>query len=152
MKVCLDTNAYSSLRRGNERLLALLNECDEILVPAAVFAELECGFLRGGKTSENESLLASFLDEEPVSFQPVTKSIAERWGYVKAAQRICREQNQTSRQNVGERRCYEQTLRADATKKDAPYALQRHPVVHSPIVLLETSANPSAANAPRTSG
>ena len=85
MKVCLDTNTYSSLRRGNERLLALLNECDEILVPAAVFAELEYGFLRGGKTLENESLLASFLDEEPVSFQPVTKSIAERWGYVKAA-------------------------------------------------------------------
>ena len=85
MKVCLDTNAYSSLRRGNERLLALLNECDEILVPATVFAELEYGFLRGGKTSANESLLASFLDEEPVSFQPVTKSIAERWGYVKAA-------------------------------------------------------------------
>ena len=85
MKVCLDTNAYSSLRRGNERLLALLNGCDEILVPAAVFAELQYGFLRGGKTSENESLLASFLDEEPVSFQPVTKSIAERWGYVKAA-------------------------------------------------------------------
>ena len=66
MKVCLDTNAYSSLRRGNERLLALLNECDEILVPAAVFAELEYGFLRGGKTSENETLLASFLDEEPL--------------------------------------------------------------------------------------
>ena len=39
VKVCLDTNAYSSLRRGNERLLALLNGCDEILVPAAVFAE-----------------------------------------------------------------------------------------------------------------
>ena len=85
MKVCLDTNAYSNLRRGNMRLLALLNECDEILMPAAVFAELEYGFLRGGKTAENESLLASFLDEEHVSFQPVTQSIAERWGYVKAA-------------------------------------------------------------------
>ena len=85
MKVCLDTNAYSSLRRGNHRLLALLNECEEILVPAAVFAELEYGFLRGGKTSENESLLASFLDEEHVTFQPVTQSIAERWGYAKAA-------------------------------------------------------------------
>lgn len=85
MKVCLDTNAYSNLRRGNKRLLALLNGCDEILVPAAVVAELEYGFLRGGKTAANESLLASFLDEEPVSFQPVTHSIAERWGYVTAA-------------------------------------------------------------------
>ena len=85
MRVCLDTNAYSNLRRGNERLLALLNECDEIIVPAATVAELTYGFLRGGRLEENESLLASFLDEECVSLQPVTQSIAERWGYVKAA-------------------------------------------------------------------
>ena len=85
MRVCLDTNAYSNLRRGNERLLALLNECDEIIVPAATVAELTDGFLRGGRLEENESLLASFLDEECVSLQPVTQSIAERWGYVKAA-------------------------------------------------------------------
>lgn len=85
MKVCLDTNAYSTLRRGNERILALLNECDEILVPAATYAELMYGFLRGGRLEENESLLNAFLDEECVSFQPVTESIAERWGYVKAA-------------------------------------------------------------------
>ncbi|MBP5510400.1 MAG: type II toxin-antitoxin system VapC family toxin [Kiritimatiellae bacterium] len=85
MKVCLDTNAYSNLRRGNQRLLELLNECDEILVPAATYAELTYGFLRGGRLDENESLLNSFLEEKHVSFQPVTQSIAERWGYVKAA-------------------------------------------------------------------
>ena len=85
MKVCLDTNAYSNLRRGNQRLLELLNGCDEILVPAATYAELTYGFLRGGRLNENESLLNSFLDEEHVSFQPVTQSIAERWSYVKAA-------------------------------------------------------------------
>lgn len=85
MKVCLDTNAYSSLRRGNERLLGLLNECDEILMPAATYAELTYGFLRGGMLNENELLLNSFLEEDHVSFQPVTHSISERWGYVKAA-------------------------------------------------------------------
>jgi len=84
MKVCLDTNAYSNLRRGNEKLLELLNACDEIIMPAAVYAELEYGFLRSAKFAENESLLNSFLDEEHVAFQPVTQSIAERWGYVKA--------------------------------------------------------------------
>ena len=85
MRVCLDTNAYSNLRRGNARILDLLNECDEILVPAATYAELTYGFLRGGKMSENESMLNSFLLEERVSFQPVTQSIAEQWGYVKAS-------------------------------------------------------------------
>ncbi len=85
MKVCLDTNAYSNLRRGNVNLLELLNRCEEILVPAAVYAELTYGFLRGGRLAENESMLNSFLEEEHVSLQLVTKSIAERWGYVKAA-------------------------------------------------------------------
>ncbi len=29
MKVCIDTNAYSDLRKGNQHLQALLDECDE---------------------------------------------------------------------------------------------------------------------------
>jgi len=85
MKVCLDTNAYSSLRRGNQALQALLDDCDEILVPAAAYAELMYGFLRGSRFSENESQLNDFLCEDGISIQPVTQSIAERWGYVKAA-------------------------------------------------------------------
>jgi tRNA(fMet)-specific endonuclease VapC len=85
MKVCLDTNAYSNLRRGNTKILELLNDCDEIIVPAATYAELTYGFLRGGKLNENESMLNAFLREERVSYQPVTQSIAERWGYVKAS-------------------------------------------------------------------
>ena len=46
MKVCIDTNAYSDLRKGNQRLQALLDECDEILVPAATYAELVGGLIR----------------------------------------------------------------------------------------------------------
>ena len=84
MRVCLDTNAYSHLRRGNTKILDLLNACDEILIPAATYAELTYGFLRGNRFAENTSLLNDFLDEECVSLQPVTQSIAERWGYVKA--------------------------------------------------------------------
>ncbi|MBP5321212.1 MAG: type II toxin-antitoxin system VapC family toxin [Kiritimatiellae bacterium] len=85
MRVCLDTNAYSHLRRGNKKLLELLNNCEEIVVPAATYAELMYGFLRGGKFAENESLLSEFLEEDHVLFQPVTPSIAERWGYIKSA-------------------------------------------------------------------
>lgn len=85
MKACLDTNAYSNLRRGNTKILELLNNCAEIIVPAATYAELTYGFLRGGKLNENESMLNAFLQEERVSYQPVTQSIAERWGYVKAS-------------------------------------------------------------------
>lgn len=84
MKVCIDTNAYSNLRKGNQQLQALLDECDEILVPAATYAELMYGFLRGSRFAENESLLNEFLREDGITFQPVTQSIAERWAYVKA--------------------------------------------------------------------
>ena len=43
MKVCLDTNAYSNLRRGNVKILEFLNESEEIIVPAAAYAELMYG-------------------------------------------------------------------------------------------------------------
>lgn len=84
MKVCLDTNAYSNLRKGNVKILELLNGCEEIIIPAATYAELLYGFMRGGRYSENESLLNAFVAEDRVALQPATSSIAERWAYVKA--------------------------------------------------------------------
>ncbi len=84
MKVCLDTNAYSNLRRGNIKILELLNESEEVIVPAATYAELMYGFIRGKRFAENESELSAFLLEEHVVLQSVTPSIAERWAYVKA--------------------------------------------------------------------
>ncbi len=84
MKICIDTNAYSNLRKGNRRIQEILDRCDEILVPAATYSELIYGFLRGSRFTENESLLNEFLQEDGITFQPVTQSIAERWGYVKA--------------------------------------------------------------------
>ena len=47
MKVCLDTNAYSDLRRGDTRIGDILDRAEEVLVPAAVVGELQLGFLRG---------------------------------------------------------------------------------------------------------
>ena len=85
MKVCLDTNAYSDLRRGDTRIRDILDRAEEVLVPAAVVGELQLGFLRGSKCAENESMLNQFLSMPCVTFQPVTRSIAERYGYVKAA-------------------------------------------------------------------
>ena len=84
MKVCLDTNAYSNLRRGNVKILELLNESEEIIVPAAAYAELIYGFIRGERFAENESELNSFLSEDRVTLHSATPSIAERWAYVKA--------------------------------------------------------------------
>lgn len=84
MRVCLDTNAYSALRRGNTKILEILNASEEVVVPAATYAELMFGFLRGGRFGENENMLNSFLAEESVSLRPATSAIAERWAYTKA--------------------------------------------------------------------
>ena len=87
MRLCLDTNAYSALAKGNPAVTALVEEAEEIVVPATVFGELTFGFLNGTRLSENEKNLDRFLAEDGVVFQPVTRDIAERYGYVKAALR-----------------------------------------------------------------
>ena len=84
MRICLDTNAYSALAKGNAAMTAIVEEADEIVVPAAVFGELMYGFLNGSQFSKNEKELGRFLEEDGVVFQPVTREIAERYGYVKA--------------------------------------------------------------------
>lgn len=85
MKICLDTNAYSRLMRGDETICHLLERADEIIVPAIVVGELTFGFLKGSRPTENEISLNRFLEEDGVFCQPVTRSIAERYGHIKAA-------------------------------------------------------------------
>ena len=85
MRICIDTNAYSDLHRGDAHIREILERADEILVPAIVIGELKHGFLRGGRYEENERMLDDFLAVEGVSVQLVTFEIADRYAYVKAA-------------------------------------------------------------------
>lgn len=85
MRVVLDTNGYSAIARGSRALATLLESADGIIVPAVVVGELMYGFLKGMRCAENEAGLNQFLEQSGVSFQPVTRGIAERYGYVKAA-------------------------------------------------------------------
>ena len=85
MTICLDTNAYSAMGKGNAAVASLVEGADEIVIPAVVFGELMFGFLLGNRFSQNESELDCFLDEDGVRLQTITRDIAERYGYVKAA-------------------------------------------------------------------
>ena len=85
MRLCLDTNAYSALGRNNLGVIALVETAEEIIVPATVVGELMFGFLRGGRLSQNEAALDRFLHEEGVRVQSITRDVAERYGYVRAA-------------------------------------------------------------------
>ena len=85
MNIVLDTNGYSAMANGSREIATLLESVDGIIVPAVVVGELMYGFLKGTRCAENEAGLNQFLEQSGVSFQPVTRGIAERYGYVKAA-------------------------------------------------------------------
>lgn len=87
VNVVLDTNGYSAMANGSREIAKLLESADGILVPAVVVGELMYGFLKGSRCADNEAGLNQFLEQPGVSFQPVTRGIAERYGYVRAALR-----------------------------------------------------------------
>lgn len=61
MTLCLDTNAYSSLMRGNAEIRKILETADELIVPTVVLGELYAGFAAGGRQAENQSRLERFV-------------------------------------------------------------------------------------------
>ena len=60
-RYCLDTSAYSHFKRGDERVVALLDAADWIGVPTVVLGELYMGFLVGSRVERNLDDLREFL-------------------------------------------------------------------------------------------
>ena len=67
MRVMIDTNAYSSFKRGNRDTIEALAKADEILVPAIVLGELRAGFHGGNRENDNLIELEEFLASPRVS-------------------------------------------------------------------------------------
>lgn len=65
-KVVLDTNAYSHLMKGDEKVLHALEEADQVYLPIFVLVELFNGFKFGNREAENLKLLAEFEKMETV--------------------------------------------------------------------------------------
>lgn len=63
MTICLDTSAYSNMRRGHEQAVEVIRRARMVLVPAIVIGELRAGFRLGSRRRENESKLDAFLHE-----------------------------------------------------------------------------------------
>ena len=82
MKVSLDANAYSMLRRGGRSLEQCLAEADEVYISAVVLGEIHAGFLMGTRHEENLAALDEFLSLPGTEVIPVTRSIAERYGVI----------------------------------------------------------------------
>jgi tRNA(fMet)-specific endonuclease VapC len=82
MKVLLDTNAYSALKRGHDGVAALVRRSDEVLFSTVVAGELLYGFRHGTKFAVNRRDLDAFLASPFVTLVPVSLATADRFSRV----------------------------------------------------------------------
>ena len=61
MRVLLDSNAYSHLKRGHRRIVDIVRNSEAILLPPVVVGELLYGFRCGSRTERNSRELRDFL-------------------------------------------------------------------------------------------
>ena len=79
-RYCLDTSAYSMLRRGEPQVTELIDAAEWIGVPAVALGELYAGFALGDRRIENEQILEEFLEEPVVTALDVDPSVARIFG------------------------------------------------------------------------
>jgi len=60
-RLCLDTSAYSHFKRGDQRVIEILDAAEWIGIPTIVLGELRVGFLLGARPEKNEAELREFL-------------------------------------------------------------------------------------------
>ena len=82
MDLCLDTNAYSTLNRGRDRLTAVLERADRVYVPITVLGELFAGFRLGTRYDDNVAELDAFLGRPGVGIVAPNREVAERYGVI----------------------------------------------------------------------
>ncbi len=83
-KILLDTNAYTRLLAGDEKVLDVLSTADIVYMSIFVLGELYTGFIRGSKEQENKKTLNSFLLKPRVKILNATSETAEIFGTVKS--------------------------------------------------------------------
>jgi tRNA(fMet)-specific endonuclease VapC len=85
MKILLDTDAYSALKRGHPGVAGLVRQSQEVLLSTVVAGELLYGFRSGNRLERNRSELDAFAASPFVTVVPVTLATAERFGRIAAA-------------------------------------------------------------------
>ena len=82
-RVLLDTNAYSKLLAGDEKVLSLMAESDVVYMSIFVLGELYAGFKGGSKEQENTQLLKRFIQKPTVEILEATEKTSRVFGQVK---------------------------------------------------------------------
>ena len=85
MRILLDTNIYSELKRGNPTAENLVRTAEQILVSPIVLGELLSGFHLGDRFEQNVDELQEFLESSNATILPIGLATAEQYGVVVAA-------------------------------------------------------------------
>lgn len=82
-RVLLDTNAYTALLAGDERVASILASSEAVLLSPIVIGELVDGFLGGSRQRENRETLERFRSKPRTVMVPITDETSERFALVK---------------------------------------------------------------------
>lgn len=83
-KILLDTNAYVSYLRGDDKVLDYLARAENVYMSVFVLGELFAGFKAGKKEKENRRILEKFLQKPTVSILEATVETADIFGLIMA--------------------------------------------------------------------
>ena len=87
MRILLDTNAYSAMKRGHEAVMDLVRRSQQVLLSAVVAGELLHGFRAGSRFDDNLREFNAFIEHPLVDFLAVDMQTAERFARVATALR-----------------------------------------------------------------
>ena len=87
MRILLDSNAYSNLKRGHRRVAEIVRSAERILVPHVVIGELLFGFRNGARPERNTRELHAFLDGPYVSIAAMGLTTSDRYARIATALR-----------------------------------------------------------------
>ncbi len=83
MRCLLDTNAYSALIAGDERIADVLRDADAVLLSPVVIGELYDGFLVGTRNVRNREILERFRQKPRTVMVPILDETAEWFAEIK---------------------------------------------------------------------
>lgn len=82
-KVLLDTNGYSRLLKGDEKVLTEISAAEQVYMSIFVIGELLSGFKVGSKELENKSILSRFIQKSTVILLNTSFETAEIFAKIK---------------------------------------------------------------------
>ena len=82
-KVLLDTNAYSKLFTGDEKVLTVLSKANTVFMSVFVLGELYSGFRGSKKEFENREILDKFIEQPTVRILDASQDTSEVFAHIK---------------------------------------------------------------------